>query len=248
MLVIGRAGRAAVAACAAVALAGCSPGDDDSPKPSSGTIDVATMRAALLQAKDVGPTWTAPDASAAAPQLVSICGGTNAAPAVPGSPQVVTAPLVDEGDAGAQSLVQTALVYPDAAAADAGQVALKLVADACSPSVDVDARDTGDAQEPAYTETVRTSPLSQGPWSGFVVVRHKQYEPAHPSTADTAVAVLVRQNVLLFDAYAIYRLGTAGSSPGPGPGSGPSPGPGSGPQFSSDWEKLVGTVIARVDG
>jgi hypothetical protein len=237
MLVIGRLVRAATAAvCVTAVIAGCSSGDDGSPKPGTGSIDAATMRAALLQAKDVGPTWAAPDASAAPPQLVSICGGDNGAPTVPGSPQVITAPLVDEGSKGAQALTQTALVYDDAAGAAAGQVALKIVADACPPTVEMDAQTTDEAQEPAYTETVTTQPLNQGAWSGFVVIRHKQYEPAHPSIADTAVAVLVKRNVLLFDSYAIYRLGEKGSAPS------------SNPQFTADWQKLVGTVLDRVDG
>ena len=232
-----RSVRAATAAlCAAVVLAGCGSGDDTSPKPTNGTIDAATMRGALLQAKDIGPTWAAPDASTAPPQLLSICGGDNPAPAVPGSPQVITAPLADEGTTGAQALTQTALVYPDAAAAQAGQVALKVVADACPPSVDVESSTTDDAQEPAYTETVATQPLNQGEWSGFVVIRHKQYEPTHPSTADTAIAVLVKRNVLLFEAYAVYRLGEKGSAPS------------ANPQFTADWQKLVGTVLSRVDG
>ena len=232
MLVIGRG--LAVACAAAVLLAGCSSGNDGSPAP--GSIDAAKMRSSLLQAKDIGPTWVAPDASAAPPQLVSICGGTNAAPAVPGSPEIVTAPLADQGTTGAQSLTQTALVYDDATAAQAGQVALKVVADACPPTVEVDAQTTDESQEPAYTETVVTQPLTQGQWSGFVVIRHKQYEPSHPSIADTAIAVLVKNNVLFFDAYAVYRLGEKGAAPSAGPG------------FTGDWQKLVGTVVGRVDG
>jgi hypothetical protein len=236
MLVIGRVLRtAAVAACAALVFAGCSSGEDDA-KPAKGDIDAAKMQSSLLQGKDIGATWAAPDASTAPPQLLSICGGTNAAPAIPGSPRVVTAPLVDEGTAGAQSLTQTALIYSDDVSALAGQSALKVVADACPPSVDVDAQTTDDSQEPAYTETVRTQTLNQGQWSGFVVIRHKQYEPSHPSTADTAIAVLVKRNVVFFDGYAVYRLGTKGSPPS------------ANPQFSSDWQKLVGTVLSRVDG
>ena len=228
-------GVAAAVVCAAVVCAGCSSGGD-SPKPAPGTIDATTMRGALLQAKDIGPTWAAPAASTAPPQLTSICGGANPAPAVPGDPQVVTVPLADEGATGAQSLTQTALVYPDATAAQAGQVALRVVAEACPASVDVDAQTTDDSQEPAYTETVATQPLTQGQWSGFVVIRHKQYEPTHPSTADTAIAVLVKANVLLFDSYAVYRLGEKGAAPS------------ANPQFTGDWQKLVATVLARVDG
>lgn len=236
MLVIGRVLRtAAVAACATLVLAGCGSGDDDA-KPAKGDLDAAKMQSSLLQAKDIGSTWAAPDASTAPPQLLSICGGTNAAPAIPGSPQVVTVPLVDQGTTGAQSLTQTALVYSDDVSALAGQAALKVVADACPPSVDVPAQTSDDSQEPAYTETVATQTLKQGDWSGFVVVRHKQYEPNHPSTADTAIAVLVKRNVLFFDGYAVYRLGTKGKAPS------------ANPQFAGDWQKLVGTVLSRVDG
>jgi hypothetical protein len=236
MLVIGRVLRTAtVAACAALVFAGCSSGDDDS-KPATGDISAAKMQSSLLQGKDIGTTWAAPDASTAPPQLLSICGGTNDAPAIPGSPKVVTAPLVDEGTAGAQSLTQTALVYSDDVSALAGQTALKVVADACPPSVDVPSQTTDDSQEPAYTETVTTQTLDQGQWTGFVVLRHKQYEPSHPSTADTAIAVLVKHNVLLFDGYAVYRLGTKGAAPS------------ANPQFTGDWQKLVGTVLSRVDG
>jgi hypothetical protein len=195
------------------------------------------MRSSLLQGKDIGPTWAAPDAaSTAPPQLVSICGATNPAPAVPGSPQVASVPLVDQGTTGAQSLTQTALVYANATAAQAGLVAFRVVADACPPSVEVEAQSTDDAQEPAYTETVVTQPLNQRQWSGFTVLRHKQYEPNHPSTADTAIAVLVKRNVLFFDAYAVYRLGEKGKAPSVSP------------DFTGDWQKLVGTVITRVDG
>jgi hypothetical protein len=233
MLVIGRT--AAAAACAALVLAGCSSGGDDA-KPAQGDISAAKMQSSLLQGKDIGETWAAPDASTAPPQLLSICGGTNEAPAIPGSPQIVTAPLVDQGTTGAQSLTQTALVYADDVSALAGQAALKVVADACPPTVEVDAQTTDDSQEPAYTETVKTQTLAQSGWSGFVVIRHKQYEPNHPSTADTAIAVLVKSNVMFFDGYAVYRLGTKGSTPS------------ANPNFDGDWQKLVGTVLSRVDG
>ena len=83
---------------------------------------------------------------------------------------------------------------------------------------------------PASTETAQTTELNEGGWTGFVVVRHKAYEAKHPGTADTAVAVVSKQNVLVVDAYAVYRIGN---------GSG-------GSQFDSDWKKLVGTVLNRV--
>jgi hypothetical protein len=238
MLVIGRVARVAVALCALAAFAGCS--NDKDPAPDKSLLDVNEMRGALLQATDIGPTWTAPDdsadagASAAADpnKLVSICGGTTTAPPVPPGGTVVAAPFVDEGEAGAQTLTQTAIVYGDPTAAQAALTALRTLAGNCPASVDVPATVTADKSEPAYTEAVKIQPLTQGAWSGFAVIRHKQYEPKHPGTADTSVAVLATRNVLLVDAYAIYRIGTSSAT--------------ANPNFGADWPKLVGTVVHNV--
>jgi hypothetical protein len=230
MLVIDRLGRAAVALLVAAVVAGCSSGGNDDPAPDRTLLDVNEMRGALLQAAEIGPTWQAPDASSDPNRLVSICGGTATAPPMPPGATVVTAPFVDEGNAGAQTLEQTALIYADRGGAQAGLTVLRAVADKCPRSVSVPAAVTTDRSEPAYTETVQVQPLSQRAWSGFVVIRHKLYEKAHPGTADTAVAVLANRNVVLVDGYAIYRLGAASD----------------GSQFTADWQKLVGTVVNRV--
>ena len=228
MLVIDRLARTAVALLVAAVAAGCS-GDDD-PAPDRSLINVNEMRGALLQAAEIGPTWQAPDAAGEAGRLVSICGGTTTAPPAPPGATVVTAPFVDEGDAGAQTLEQTALIYADRSGAEAGSAALRAVADKCPRTASVPATVNAEKSEPAYIETVAVQPLNRRAWAGFVVIRHKEYEKAHPGTADTAVAVLANRNVVLVDAYAIYRLGAASS----------------GPQFSADWQKLVGTVVNRV--
>ena len=231
MLEIGRVARAAaVAVCAAALGAGCSGSDDAPEPPDGGTVTVTTMRGALLRAEEVGPTWKPPTASADPARLVAFCAGPAAAPPVPPGAEVVTQPLVDEGTEGAQTLHQTALVYPDASAAQAGLAALRAVADGCPASVSQPAAVTADRNEPAYTETARTTVLAEGGWTGFVITRHKAYEPRHPGTADTAVAVVSRGNVVLVDAYAVYRIGVASGSP----------------QFDTDWKKLVGTVLNRV--
>jgi hypothetical protein len=229
MLVIDRLARTAVALLVAAAVAGCSSGDDD-PAPDRTLINVNEMRGALLQAAEIGPTWQAPDAAGDPNRLVSICGGTATAPPAPPGATVVTAPFVDAGDTGAQTLEQTALIYADHSGARAGSAALRAVADKCPRNVSVPATITTEKSEPAYTETVEVQPLSRRTWTGFVVIRHKQYEKAHPGTADTAVAVLADRNVVLVDAYAVYRLGVASS----------------GSQFTADWQKLVGTVVNRV--
>jgi hypothetical protein len=221
---------AVTAACVLALATGCSGGDDDPAPEPTGLISSTTMRGALLQAAEIGPTWTAPEESADPEQLVSICGGTTPAPTVPPGAQVVTSPLVDEGETGAQTLQQTALVYPDVTGARAGQEALHAVAGTCQAKVSVPATVTSDRNEPAYTENVSVQPIDQGGWSGFVVIRHKAYEAAHPGTADTAVAVLNSRNVVLVDAYAIYRLNNASASTG----------------FDTDWQKLVGSVLQRV--
>jgi hypothetical protein len=224
-------GRAALAATAVLVLAaGCSSkGDDPSPAPT-GNIDATTMRGALLQASEIGPTWAAPEDPDDPDKLVSICGGISTLPPVPPGGTVVVADFADEGDSGAQTLEQSALVYPDKTTAAAAQTGLRAIADGCPASVSVPTTVTSDKDEPAYTESVQIQPLSQGNWSGFVVLRHKVYEPKHPGTGDTAVAILTDRNVTLVDAYAIYRLNTASANP----------------NFSSDWGKLVGTVIQRV--
>jgi hypothetical protein len=229
MLLIGRFLRAAVAVCAVAAFAGCS--SDDSPDPDGTTISVDTMRNALLKAAEVGPTWKAPAESAAPNQLVSICGADTEPSGIPGGPQLVAAPLSDEGTEGVQSLTQYALVYEDAVSAATALATLRTVADACPPSVSKPAK-TGDREEPAYTETASTAPLEEGGWTGFVTTRNKQYDKEHAATADVAVTALSRGNVVLVDQYAIYRLGKSGAS--------------ANPQFSADWQKLVGTTVNRI--
>ncbi|MEV6595540.1 hypothetical protein AB0M36_01595 [Actinoplanes sp. NPDC051346] len=227
MLVLGRMFRGVVAVLAVVGLAGCS----DDPEPDRGDLTVSIMQKALLQGPDVGPTWKAPTESAAPTALVSICGGDTDPAIIPGKPAVVSAPLSDEGTKGVQSLTQYALVYDDIISASTALATLRAVADACPRNVQKPAK-TGDRQEPAYTETATTSPLEQGNWGGFVTTRHKQYDKAHPATADVAVVALTRANVVLLDQYAIYRLGRSDAS--------------ANPQFAADWQKLVGTTLSRV--
>jgi hypothetical protein len=230
MLVIGKLARVAVAVCALGLFAACS---DDDPAPDNSLIDLNEMRGALLQAQDIGPSWTPPATSADPHQLASICGGTSTAPPVPPGGEVLSSPLVDEGDTGAQTLTQTALVYGDPSQAQAGLVALKAVADGCPKSVSVPRTVNAEKSEPAYTETLAIQQLSQNDWGGFAVLRHKLYEKAHPGVADTAVAVVAKQNVLLVDTYAIYRLGATGDAS-------------TASQFTGDWQRLVGTVVNRV--
>jgi hypothetical protein len=231
MLVIGRAARVAVVMGAVVAFAGCSSSDDaPDPAPDGPLIDATTMRGALLQPADIGPTWATPAQTPSTDALVSFCGGDTAAPPTPPGPSVVASTVVDEGTKGAQTLNQIALVHQDVSAATASRAMLRAVADGCAPTVTMPEKSTDERQEPAYSETVSTSPLDDQGWSGFVVVRHKQYDPKHPATADTAVAVLQKRNVVLVDAYAIYQLSTASAAP----------------NFTTDWQKLVGTVVNRV--
>lgn len=223
-----------MAVAAVASFAGCS-SDDGDPAPDNGLITAETVQNALLKASDIGKTWTAPEASSApatVTSLVSLCGADTPPAGVPGQPQIVAAPLADEGQKGAQSFTQFGLVYEDAVAADTAVATLRTVADACPATVTKPAQETEDRSEPGYTETAKTSSLEEGAWAGFVTLRNKQYEKGHEATADTAVAVLSMKNVVLIDQYAIYRLGTSGAS--------------ANPQFSSDWQKLVGTTLNRV--
>src|SRR3954471_11180374 len=95
-----RVARVAVTAlCALAVAAGCSSGDDDPAPAPTGLINLTTMRGALLQAAEIGPTWSAPTEEPDATRLVSICGGTTTPPTVPPGAQVVAAPFADEGEA-----------------------------------------------------------------------------------------------------------------------------------------------------
>ncbi|MDI6100736.1 hypothetical protein QLQ12_19175 [Actinoplanes sp. NEAU-A12] len=229
MFLTARPLRAVVGAtCALVMAAGCSSSDDGGPE--EGLITVTTMRGAFLQPADIGPAWAAPQQSADPQQMVSFCGGTSTPPQVPPGAEIVSSAAADEGEKGAQTLQQTALVYADAASAEAGLGLLRTVAGQCAPSTDVPATVTADRNEPAYQENVEVRDLAEGAWSGFVIIRHKLYESAHPGTADTAVAVLRTRNVVLVDTYAIYRLDNASASP----------------SFETDWRRLVGSVVQRV--
>ncbi|GAA4944658.1 hypothetical protein [Actinoplanes utahensis] len=229
MLATARPLRAAVgAACALVLAAGCTSADDG--EPDAGLITVTTMRGAFLQPAEIGPAWAAPRESADPQQMVSFCGGTSKPPQAPPGAEIVSAAAADEGEKGAQTLQQTALVYADEASATAGLSLLKTVAEQCPKTVRVPATVTADRNEPAYTETAEFRDLAEGAWSGFVIVRHKSYESQHPGTADTAVAVLRTRNVVLVDTYALYRLDNASPSP----------------NFDADWQRLVGSVVQRV--
>jgi hypothetical protein len=233
MFATARAARIAVTAlCVLAVTAACSDSKDDNKQPDQQNqlISATTMRGALLQAAEVGPTWRAPDESADANELVSICGGTAKIPDVPPGGEVVSAPLADEGDKGAQTLEQIALVYGNKSGADAALAGLRGVADGCPKSVSVPATKTSDRNEPAYTETAAVQPINEQGWTGFTVIRHKSYDAAHPGTADTAVTVIQTSNVVLVDAYAIYQLNSASPAA----------------SFDADWKKLVGTVVQRV--
>ena len=107
MLVIGKVARTlAGALCAAGLAAGCSDSDDAPDPPDGGIVTVTTMRGALLQAADIGPTWKPPTASADPERLVPFCGGAATAPPMLPGAEVVSVPLVDEGNEGAQTLTR----------------------------------------------------------------------------------------------------------------------------------------------
>ncbi|WP_127503400.1 hypothetical protein [Actinoplanes solisilvae] len=230
MFVTGRVARMTVTGvCALLVAAGCSSDDEPSPEPA-GLIAATTMRGALLQAAEIGPTWTPPAQPGDPNKLVSLCGGAATTPSVPPGGEVVASSFVDEGTKGAQTLDQTALVYGDVTLAGAAQTALRAVADGCKPDISMPATVNDEKSEPAYTETTEIKTLDEAGWKGFVVIRHKQYEKAHPGSADTAVAVLNSRNVVLVDQYALYRIGN--TSPAT--------------SFDADWQKLVGSVVKRV--
>jgi hypothetical protein len=225
-----RLAQAVAAVClTVVTLTGCDGGAK--PAPDAPAITAAAVQAGLLQAKDVGQTWTAPEASPPPSTLPNLCAGDGERPAVPGSPTAASSSLVDEGDAGAQTLDQVGLVYADAKAATAARDSLQASAKACAPTATHSPLATTANPEAGYSETVTSQPLTSGGWSGFAVIRHKVYEKSSPGTADTAVAVLASRNAVLVTSYAVYRVEQ----------------PSTAPNFSGDWQRLVGAFVSRVD-
>lgn len=232
MLLIGKVSRALAAGCAVAVLVGCSSPDepDRDPGPDTTVVAPSAVTAALLVPADVGPTWKVSEDPLHPTPLMPLCGGGEDAPPLPGGPQVAASQLADQGKKGLQTLDQVGLVYSEPADAVGGLAALKAGADGCATSLTVPAEYTDGHNEAAYTETLAVSPLTLGQWTGFVVERHKLYEPNHPGAADTAVAVISLHNVLLVDSYAIYELGAKAAAP----------------QFSADWHKLVSATVDRV--
>ena len=230
MLTGRRLAQAVVAVClTVVTIAACD--GDGNPAPQAPAITAAAVQAGLLQAKDVGKTWTTPEATPPPSTLPNLCAGDGPRPAVPGSPTAATGSLVDEGDAGAQTLDQIGLVYADAKAATAARDSLQATARACAPTATHSPAATTANPEAGYSETFTSRPLVSGAWSGFAIIRHKVYEKSSPGTADTAVAVLSSRNAVLVTCYAVYRVEQ----------------PSTAPDFSSDWQRLVGAFISRVD-
>ena len=212
---------------AAVALSGCTSDKTDEPP----AITVNAVQSALLQAKDLGSTWTPPDASPPPSTLPTLCAGDAKRPAIPGKPTAVTASAVDSGEAGAQSFDQVGLVYADSKAATAARDTLQAAAKACAATASHSPQATAESPEAGYTETFSTRPLTSGAWAGFAVLRHKVYEKGSAATGDTAVAVLAWRNAVLVASYAVYRIQQA-SQP---------------PDFSGDWQRLVGAFVSRVN-
>ena len=213
-------------------LAGCSDGDGK-PGPDGGesAITVAMMQAGVLQPADVGQTWKKSAESPSPNSMIALCGGLATRPPVPGTPSVVASSIADEGEQGAQAFDQVGLVYPDARAAETALAGLRTAAAACPPTASASAGPRGESVEAAYTETTTVTTLNSGEWSGFVVVRHKVYQPANTGSADTAVAVLGQRNAVVVASYAVYWVGAHST----------------GPEFTSDWRRIVGTVLSRVD-
>jgi hypothetical protein len=204
-------------------------------KPDEGpTITVDAVQSALLQATDLGSTWSPPEASQPPATLPVLCAGDAKRLAIPGKPTTTTASAVDSGEAGAQSFDQFGLVYADAKAATSARDTLQAAAKACGVTASHSAQATAESPEAGYTETLATRPLSSGPWAGFAVVRHKVYEKGAAATGDTAVAVLASRNVVLVANYAVYRVATSGPASQP-------------PDFSGDWQRLVGAFVSRVN-
>nr|BFE55893.1 hypothetical protein GCM10020063_004190 [Dactylosporangium thailandense] len=215
---------------ATMALAGCT---SDGADPRGATYTTAMLQAGVLEPGDIGPTWKRPAESAPpTTSITPLCAGVAKRPPVPGSPTgSIAASMADEGDKGAQAFDQLGLVYKDAAAMEAAFASLQDTMDACPPSASRSAGPRDGSSEAGYSETSTIEPLVSGSWKGFVTVRHKAYEAAYPGSADVAVAVVGQGNAIVVASYAVYWVGEHAT----------------GPEFTTDWRRMVGTVLSRVD-
>jgi hypothetical protein len=203
----------------------------DDKKDEGPTITVNAVQAALLQPADLGSTWTPPESSPPPATLPVLCAGDAKRPAIPGTPTTVSASAVDSGEKGAQSFDQFGLVYADSKAATSARNTLQAVAKACAATASHSPQSTTQNPEAGYTETFSMRPLTSGAWAGFAVVRHKVYEKSSTATGDIAVAVLASGNAVLVANYGVYRIGQASQAP----------------DFSGDWQRLVGAFISRLN-
>jgi hypothetical protein len=214
----------------ALALSGCT-GDGSTPDSNLPTYTAEMLQAGVLQPTDVGSTWKRPEQSPPTTSVIALCPGLATRPPIPGKPSVIAASMADEGEKGAQAFDQQALLYPDAGSAEAAFASLQATMAACPASASRTAGPRENSAEAGYTENITIDPLISGEWKGFVVLRHKVYEPTNPGTADTAVAVVGRGNAIVIASYAVYWIGQRST----------------GPEFTADWRRMIGTVLSRVD-
>ncbi|MFB9409140.1 hypothetical protein ACFFSQ_13445 [Dactylosporangium matsuzakiense] len=211
-----------------LALAGCT---DDGDAARGGTYTTAMLQAGVLQPADIGSTWKRPEQTPPPSSIMQLCPGAAARPPIPGSPAVVTGVLADEGDKGAQAFEQIGLLYKDAPAMEKAFTSLQDTMEACPPTASRSAGPAKESSEAGYTESITIDPLVSGGWKGFVTQRHKIYEPTYPGSADVAVAVVGQGNAIILTSYAVYWVGEHST----------------GPEFRTDWNRITGTVLSRVD-
>ncbi|MDG4831883.1 hypothetical protein O7627_21615 [Solwaraspora sp. WMMD1047] len=208
-----------------------SDGDDSDGGPE---LTVTQLDRALWRADELGEAWTdrvTDDGTPAPPVLTDWCDGVQQRD-VPGDAKVSQVRLLAKGTTGTDWLDQTALVYPDAEAAEAALAQMREQATACPASTAVPRQTLGpDSSIDAHTRTVAVSDVTVRDWHGFVSAIASEYTQADAARGDNRVFALNRGNAVL-----VILLGTLRA----------------GSETRMNWTSVTGSlvepILARADG
>lgn len=170
---------------------------------------VEQLSAALWQADALGDTWQdrATGGTPAPNLLTDWCDGV-VQREVPGEPKVAQVRLLAKGTTGTDWLDQTALVYPDSAAARAALNDMRAQATACPASTAVPQQSLGPENVmDAHTRTVAVSDVTVRDWAGFVSAIGSEYPQDDAARGDNRVFALAHGNAVLVILLGTLRLG-----------------------------------------
>nr|MDT0659636.1 hypothetical protein [Micromonospora sp. DSM 115978] len=215
----------------ALTVTACTSDGDDSDDGQE--LTVTQLDRALWRADELGEAWQdrVTDPTPGPPVLTDWCDGVRQRD-VPGDAKVSQVRLLAKGATGTDWLDQTALVYPDAAAAEEALATMRAEAAACPASTAVPRQTLGpDTSIDAHTRTVAVSDVTVRDWRGFVSAVSSDYPQADAARGDNRVFALTRANAVV-----VITLGTLRQ----------------GSETRMNWSTVTGSlvepILARADG